>query len=91
MWIIYVASDSDALAWIAFVLLLPVPLLGFTMLARWIPTYRQRGTMTNVAQTATADVPAERHFPVLVVGAHGVLAVITLVLVLLTALGVGGS
>ena len=36
LWIIYVASDSDALAWIAFVLLLIVALLGFTMLAAWL-------------------------------------------------------
>ena len=39
----------------------------------------------------TADRPAEQHFPVAVVGAHGVLAVATVVLVLLAALGVGGS
>jgi hypothetical protein len=36
-------------------------------------------------------VPAEGNFPVLVVAGHGMLAVTTLVLVLLTALGVGGS
>lgn len=91
IWIIYVASDSEALAWIAFLLLVPVALLGFTMFARWLPTYRQRGTLTSAAQTATASAPAERKFPVAVVGGHGVLAVVTVVLVLLTALGVGGS
>jgi manganese efflux pump family protein len=32
-----------------------------------------------------------QHFPVAVVGLHGVLAATTLVLVLLTAIGVGGS
>jgi hypothetical protein len=37
------------------------------------------------------QVPAEGNFPVLVVVGHGMLAVTTLVLVLLTALGVGGS
>jgi hypothetical protein len=37
------------------------------------------------------STPAEQHFPVPVVGLHGLLAAITLVLVLLTALGVGGS
>jgi manganese efflux pump family protein len=91
VWIIYVASDSDALAWIAFILLVPVALLGFTMFARWLPTYRQRGTLTGAAQTATASAPAERNFPVAVVAGHGVFAVVTVVLVLLTALGVGGS
>jgi hypothetical protein len=34
---------------------------------------------------------AERHFPVVVVGGHGLLAATTLVLVLLTMVGVGGS
>jgi hypothetical protein len=40
--IIYVATDSDALAWVAFVLLAVVALLGFTMFAIWYQR-RQRG------------------------------------------------
>jgi len=36
-------------------------------------------------------VPPERHFPLSVVIAHGVFAIATIVLVLLTVLGVGGS
>ena len=83
LWIIYVASDSDALAWIAFVLLLVVALLGFTMLAAWLA---QRG---GAAAAETADA-AERNFPQAVVGLHGVLAATTLVLVFLAAAGVGG-
>jgi len=82
LWIIYLIADSDALAWIAFVLLVPVALLGFTMLARWLPTYRARTT----PDVATVDAPAERHFPVAVVGGHGLFAVVTVVLVLLAAL-----
>ncbi|OQS15652.1 hypothetical protein B0T36_06540 [Nocardia donostiensis] len=84
IWIVYLVVGNDALAWVAFVLLVPVALLGFAMLRRWLPVYRARTT------TATPE-PAERHFPVAVVGGHGVLAVATVVLVLLTALGVGGS
>ncbi|MGW1744280.1 hypothetical protein ACWCRD_01415 [Streptomyces sp. NPDC002092] len=93
VWIIYVVADKSALAWTAFGLLLPVALLGFTMLARWIPVYRERATATPVAAAPAAEetVPAERHFPLPVVLAHGLLAVVTLVLVLLTALGIGGS
>ena len=96
LWIIYVVVDSDVLAWIAFVLLVPVALLGFTMLARWLPTYRARTAATHASTTsaggpAAGDVPAERHFPVAVVGGHGLFAVVTVVLVLLTALEVGGS
>jgi hypothetical protein len=87
LWIVYLVTDSDALAWIAFVLLLPVALLGYTMLLRWLPTYRSRSS----AEPGAAGVPAERHFPVAVVGGHGLFAVTTVVLVLLTALEVGGS
>jgi len=100
VWIIYVAEDKRALAWTAFVLLAIVALMGFTMFARWIPTYRQHHVPAPVgagqgapATTSTAGVdgPAERHFPVAIVVGHGLLAATTLVLVLLTALEVGGS
>jgi hypothetical protein len=83
LWIIYVASDSDALAWIAFVLLLVVAALGFTMLAIWLQ--QRRGL------TGTASQPAEQSFPVPIVVLHGLLAATTLVLVFLTAVGVGES
>lgn len=89
VWIIYLVIDNDALAWVGFGLLVPVALLGFVMLFRWLPVYRAR-TTGQVAAPEAGD-PAERHFPVAIVGGHGVLAVATLVLVLLTALGVGGS
>jgi manganese efflux pump family protein len=88
LWIIYLASDSDTLAWIAFVLLLVVALLGFTMLAIWL---QQRQGRAGAVETATADQPAEQNFPVPVVALHGLLAATTLVLVFLTAVGVGGS
>ncbi|SFW85300.1 hypothetical protein [Amycolatopsis australiensis] len=80
LWIIYLIAGGKTLAWIAFVLLVPVAALGFTMLARWLPGRRAR----------TTDAP-EQHFPVVVVGAHGLVAVATVVLVLLAALGVGNS
>ncbi len=88
VWIIYVIADKTALAWTAFILLVPVALLGFVMLARWIPVYRARTTTPAGSEQAA---PAERHFPVAVVLAHGLFAVITVVLVLLSALGIGGS
>jgi hypothetical protein len=105
IWIIYLITDTDALAWIAFILLLPVAVLGFTMLARWLPTRRTgasagatgtgsvggRATAESAGATAatSAGQPPESHFPVPVVAAHGLFAVVTVVLVLLTALGVG--
>jgi len=101
LWIIYVASDSDALAWIAFVLLLVVASLGFAMFAIWLQRRQRAGAAgaapagagtaapVEAASPVEADVPAEQHFPLPIVGAHGILAATTLVLVLLTALGVG--
>src|SRR5215217_2018380 len=91
IWIIYVATDSDALAWIALVLLAVVALLGFTMFAIWYQR-RQRGPAAATGVTGapgSSETPAEQHFPVPIVGLHGVLAVVTVVLVLLTAAGVG--
>jgi hypothetical protein len=80
LWIIYVANDSTTVAWIAFALLLVVALIGFTMFAVW------------ASQRSRQDrAPAEQRFPVPIVGLHGVLAATTLVLVLLSAAGVGGS
>jgi hypothetical protein len=40
---------------------------------------------------AEGGMPAEQHFPVPIVGVHGLIAATTLVLVLLAALDVGGS
>ena len=85
LWIIYVATDSDALAWIALVLLGIVAILGWTMFAIWYQR-RQRG---RVAEAVDPGTPAEQHFPVPIVALHGALAVTTVVLVFLTAVGVG--
>jgi hypothetical protein len=87
IWIVYVATDSDALAWVAFVLLLVVAALGFTMFAIWSQR-RRRGAVREAVDPGT---PAEQHFPVPIVALHGLLAVTTLALVFLTAIGVGGS
>lgn len=93
LWIVYLVIDKEPLGWIALVLLVPVAALGFTMLARWIPTYRQARQPVGAGAHATAahgeDTPPERSFPVPVVGAHGLLAVVTVVLVLLADLGLG--
>ncbi|HEY9439443.1 MAG TPA: hypothetical protein VIS29_12480 [Streptomyces sp.] len=86
VWIVYLVVDKDALAWTAFALLVPTALLGFVMLVRWIPVLRARAAAPAEGQAE----PAERHFPVAVVAAHGLFAVVTVVLVLLTAAGIGG-
>ena len=74
LWIVYVASDSSTVAWIAFALLLVVALLGFSMLAIWLAQRKRRETAA-----------AEQRFPVAIVGAHGLLAATTLVLAFLAA------
>lgn len=79
MWIIYLGTDSDGLAWTAFVIILVVALLGFTMFARWLAGVGMRGD-------TAADAPPEQHFPVAFVFGHGLFAAATLVLVLLTLL-----
>jgi hypothetical protein len=89
VWIVYVVTDTQALAWVAVVLLVVIALLGFTMFARWLPV--RRAAAPTAGAEVSAEVPAEKHLPVPVVAAHGVVAVATVLLVLLSALGVGGS
>ena len=86
LWIIFMVTDTDALAWIALALLAVVAVLGFAMLAVWLRRRQARGTTSDVT---TPDTPPEQHFPVPIVVLYGLLAVTTLVLVLLTAAGVG--
>jgi hypothetical protein len=88
VWIIYLAAGKDALAWIAFAILAVVALLGWTMFAIW---FRRRQARAGNTEIAAPGVPPEQHFPVAIVALHGLLAVTTVVLVLLTALEVGGS
>jgi hypothetical protein len=88
VWVIYLIDDKDALAWIAFAILAVVAALGWTMFAIW---FRRRQARVGAGGVVVEDVPAEQHFPVPVVALHGLLAVTTVLLVLLTALGVGGS
>ena len=96
VWVIYVINDNDSLAWVAFVILAIVALLGWTMFAIWWQRrQRERRAGAAVAETETAGgnpqgaSPAEQSFPVSIVTLHGILAVATVVLVFLTAIGVG--
>jgi manganese efflux pump family protein len=87
IWIAYLAVESATLAWIAFADLVLVALLGGVLVARWSKDRRGR---TGAVRAASSDL-AEQHFPVVAVALHGVFAVTTLVLVLLTAAGVGAG
>jgi hypothetical protein len=98
VWGAYLLFGSDDLAWAAVAILGAVAVLGLTMAVRWLGVYR-----TTVATPAGAGVgggavlgpaptvPPERNFPVVVVISHGIFAVATLLLVLLTALGAFGN
>jgi hypothetical protein len=100
VWAVYLIADQEKLAWIAVGALSAIVLLGLSMFARWIPVHR--GPAEPVTQVPflgaplpfPGDPPAappESNFPVAVVTCHGLLAVTTYVLVLLTALNIGGS
>ncbi|GAA4487064.1 hypothetical protein GCM10023094_44820 [Rhodococcus olei] len=90
VWIIYLVTDTTALAWVAFAALVVVAVLGLTMFIRWIPSYRAgSATRPGSVKEPGTEAPPEKHFPVAVVAGHGVFAVATVVLVLLAALGVG--
>lgn len=94
LWIVFLATDSDEVAWAAFGVLVLVAGLGFTMFSIWLQ--RRQATTAGAATTpgpgaeeqAGAE-PAEQRFPVSVVLVHGGLAATTLILVLLAALDVG--
>lgn len=85
LWIVYVITDSRAIAWTAFLAIVLVALLGFTMFARWLQGRRQPSSAAAGGGAAVSDVPAEQHFPTVAVYGHGLLGAATLLLVLLTA------
>jgi hypothetical protein len=76
--------------------------LGTVMAIRWVGVYRahkaradlavvwQQGRIAVLDNSSPAG-PPERSFPLSVVVAHGALATVTIVIVLLVTLGVGGS
>ena len=91
VWVVYLVTDSDALAWIALAILAVVAGLGWTMFFIWLRRRRVVPAEAGAPAGSALTMPAEQHFPVLVVALHGVLAVTTVVLVFLTAIGVGES
>ena len=91
VWVTYLIFNRTTLGWAAVGILVAIALLGATMFARWIPVYRGPARAAGPAQPSGDGlaVPAEGNFPVAVVTAHGLLAVSTLVLALVTVLGPG--
>jgi hypothetical protein len=91
VWVAFLIFNRKSLAWTAVGILIAIAVLGATMFLRWIPVYRGPARAAGLPQASggLVAVPAEGNFPVVVVTAHGLLAVSTLVLALLTALGNG--
>jgi hypothetical protein len=89
VWVTYLLFGHRILAWAAVSILGIIALLGAAMFLRWIPVYREP-PVPAAAQVLSAGQagPPEGSFPVVLVFGHGLLAVSTAVLVLLTALGV---
>jgi hypothetical protein len=101
VWAGYLVYDQDRLAWIALAAVLAAASLGTVMAIRWIGVYRakakadpavvwQQGRIAVLDNSAPSG-PPERAFPLPVVIAHGALATVTIVIVALVTLGVGGS
>lgn len=84
VWVGYVLWHDDLLAWAALAMLLPVALLGLSMLGRWIGSRRMRVAIANPGMRLA---PAESHVPAVLVLCHGLFGAITMVLVLAAALG----
>jgi hypothetical protein len=103
IWVAYLIWHHNRLAWYTVIALVVAASLGMTMAIRWISVYKAKRAADRLAAryiaapaieygpgARPADIgPPERNFPLSVVLAHGVFAVATLTLVLLTALGVG--
>jgi len=88
LWGAYLLADEDRLAYATVADLGIAVVLGLTMAARWVRVYRtyRRPAGAGPSAMQVVTVPPERHFPVSAVVLHGVLAVTTVVLVLLTVL-----
>ena len=90
VWIVYLVTDMSVLAWVAVADLVLVALLGGLLVRRWAADGRAAMRAGSRSDAAELDL-AEQHIPRAPVVLHGVFAVSTLVLVLLTAVGVGVS
>lgn len=97
VWLVYLYDDRERTARLALGLITVTALLGFVMLARWLSGRRRypvrAGTRTSYGAEVVGlpaeevELPAEQHFPVISVVAHGALAALTVALVLIEAIG----
>lgn len=97
VWSLFLAMRTSRLAWTTVGILVVVALLGLTMMGRWLGVYRANRASSPAGSTAHIQgvsieppAPPERRLPIALVFVHGVFAVVTLTLTLLTALDVAG-
>jgi hypothetical protein len=83
VWAFYLVTDSDRLGKVSAVDLGVVAVLGLTMAYRWVQVYRQYAKPSS-QPTRLISVPPERHFPRPVIIIHGLLAFVTIGLVVFT-------
>jgi hypothetical protein len=87
IWITYLVMATSALAWAALADLVVVAVLGSTMFGMWLKSGRGRSRGRHAAVPRHV---AEDHFPPPAVVAHGLFAVTTLALALVSALRASG-
>lgn len=80
VWGFYLVTDSDPLAWTSVADLGVVVVLGSLMAVRWVGVYRSYSAPSSMPTTVIA-VPPERHFPRPVILIHGILAAVTVSMV----------
>lgn len=95
VWVAFLVVKAGDLAWVTVALLALVVVVGATMFARWVPSYRaSRRTPAYWAAREPRGGPGAAHrvpgrgsqtLPVAVVVGHGVLAVTTVALVVYVA------
>lgn len=88
LWVVYLFDLFPNLAWIDFIILLLQASIGLTMYALTRPS-AERSPAVLATENTQEVVPPEHHFPMMVVRGHGAMAVLTTILVLLSAIGVG--
>lgn len=94
VWLAYLFDGEKSTAQLALAIIVVTSLLGFVMLARWLPGRARSPAPSEPVEPSgrtgpvggTGEPAAEQAFPLGSVVAHGALAAVTVVLVLLAAL-----
>lgn len=95
VWCSFLLWGGPAAAWAGFALIIVTALIGLTMFVRWVPTYRHPEALTGGRHLALPAPTRGRHragpqrperlnLPFALVLGHGVLAVGTLALMVVT-------